>query len=171
MITGTKSIFAVEYSYNSDLERDWMMGRLCYWCSGVRCGNSLLDESLRDVLFETELMLSRYAYQRENVHLFREDTQSAFSQLEGALYGDPDQEPDPRVDEEGWLRHLVSLQGRVFSGVRVFLVEGDAAGRLLFRVDRGSSATEATVPRGYVDSVLAEFTARLRDRYRPPESK
>jgi hypothetical protein len=163
-VVGEPSRFAVEYDLNANRGGEWMFGRFCYWCGGRRVGDFELGTSLRDVLFQLEVLArdrSLWASRRFN-HMSAIDV---FRLLKAALFGAADLNNASVAEDEQWARHNVCPPVDVFDCWKVFLLEDEPTARLIFAREPYLDAIELLLRAGEVDAVLDVVQKALGDVY------
>lgn len=157
MIIGNPSRFAIEFELKPQYGGVWMWGHLRYWCVGTELGDFRIDTSLRDALFELDGM--RWAVGKHESERFQkmpalEMIRQLHAGLFPFLYGEHGLVPPGLPEEEQWARHKIAPCVDVFDGWRVFLVESDHTGRIVYARRPFTEASSVEVSRGEVDEVL-----------------
>jgi len=166
-IFGDPTSFAVEYEMSEEPHREWMYGRVCYWCKGSRVGDFSSETSLRDVLFQLERMGCDDG-QRASDRFDSAPALEVFRLLDGALYGPerPELAIDPEVVEsEQWARHKIIPELDVFDDWKGFLVETGRGDRLLLSQGPHSDVVEVVIESGKVGKAMAAACRSLAARY------
>lgn len=167
MLVGDKRRFAVEFKLDpqklADTElKEWLFGRICFWCGDERVGSFDEEATIRDVALEAERLL-RHAGKRKDTVLMAAPRTMLIGTIVNALYVDSGQ-PDERVREdwERFSRFVVSPEVDVFDAWRLLLVEGEGSARLIWSKKSETEAKECLLKQGEFDSVLGQFLAALR---------
>lgn len=159
-VVGDPARFAVEYELDPVHGGEWLLGRFCYWCGGVRVGDYELGTSLRDVLFQLERIHSE-AGRRANPRFADLPAEQVHALLSAALFG-PGAPADPGVvDDEQWARHLVFPAVDVFDAWRAYLVQANDRDRLIAAHLPSARVSEVVLRPGEVDEVLHPVIADL----------
>jgi len=163
-VVGNDQRFAVEYVLDNEYGGEWLFGRVCFRIAGERVGDFLLGTSLRDFLFQIEQ--GRRDHGRRRSRRFESmAAREVVGLLEGALFGGLDTDLEDVAMEEQWARHRITPELDVFDGWRVYLVETEAIGRLLYGEAERREIHEFTVLPGECDKVLDEACLEIGEIY------
>lgn len=163
-IVGEPSQFAVEYDLNENHGGEWMFGRFCYWCDGLRVGDYESGTSLRDVLFQLD-QLAQNKHLRISQRFDTMSTMAVFRLLDAALFGAAELNNAGLAEEEQWARHNIFPPVDVFDRWKGFLIEGEQSARLIFAYEPYLNVRELSLKPGDVDAVLDEVRNALSDIY------
>jgi len=167
VLVGDKRRFAVEFKLDpqklADAElKEWLFGRICFWCGAERVGSFDEEATIRDVALEAERFL-RHAGKREDKVLMAAPRTMVIGTIVSALYVDSGQSDERvREDWERFSRFVVSPEVDVFDAWRLLLVEGGGGGRLIWAKKSETEAKECLLQQGEFDSVLEQFLSALR---------
>ncbi|QRK08445.1 immunity 42 family protein [Archangium violaceum] len=166
MIIGDPSRFAVEFELDEHHEREWLLGRFCYWVGGERVGDYESGTTLNVVLFRLTSIV-KDSGKREHPELAALPGAELFRRLNAALHGSEPSPDEQRAMDEMWARFYVCPQHvDVFDSWRVFLVDAASTARLVFgRPQGGDTVREVNLTRGEFDRVLREAYERLDQLY------
>jgi hypothetical protein len=150
---GDPARFAIEYELDPDHGGQWLLGRFCYWCGGIRVGDYELGTSLRDVLFRLERIHGE-AGRRMNPRFVDLPAEQVHALLSAALFGSGAPVEPAVVDDEQWARHLLLPAVDVFDAWRAYLVQATDRERLISVHLPSARVSEVVLRPGEVDEVL-----------------
>ena len=168
MLIGDSERFAIEFEVDEEKLADvqlseWLFGRIRFWCCGQQVGRYENDTTIRDVAIESERLLMNEGKRRD-------ETLASLSAVEvtriilQALYVNHGQSDEQvRLDNERFGRLVVTPQVDVFDEWRMFLVEAERGGRLIWQRKTDEVVRECALREGEFDQVLKEFLAALRN--------
>jgi len=163
-VIGDPARFAVEYDLDKDHGGEWMFGRFCYWCDGRQVGDYDLGTSLRDVLFQLDLLV-RNKHLRASRRFSAMPATAVFECLNRALFGVPDPDYERLAEEEQWARHTVFPPVDVFNLWKGFVVEEEQTARLIYAQDPYRQVWQLLLLPGEIDAVLEAARNALNNVY------
>ncbi len=164
MIFGEKSRFAVDVELSQQSGGLWLFGTAGYWCESTRVGDHTLVTSLRDALFQFDEIL-KYAENRRSGRFDELAADEAFLVLDDGMFGSRRLIPDSVPEDEMWLRHWFMPFIDVFDDWKVFLVETNDVGRMLFRQRTDSSTRVVELDVGEADAVVRAAADYFEELY------
>ncbi|WP_167464035.1 Imm42 family immunity protein [Nocardia brasiliensis] len=175
-IIGDTNRFAVEYELDAQLLadpelREWLYGRIRWWCGGEQVGIFEPNTTIRDVAINVKHFLS-YAGLRHDDHLMKESTETVHRTVIAAIYEDHGQSDDQiAADSDHYSRFLINPTVDVFDPWDILLVEDDHRGRLIWssrkrrdetgRIVDPTGLREVDLTAGEFDDVQRRFLAGL----------
>jgi hypothetical protein len=168
---GDAARFGVEYDLDDNYEGVWLFGKICFRIGGERVGNFELGTSLRDFLFQIEQ--GRRDHGRRRSKRFESMPAGDVVELiEGAVFGAGGDVNDRLAVEEQWARHRITPEVDVFDHWRIYLVESDVNGRLLYgRTEPGADVHEILLSAGECDDVLDQACQEIGALYEAENSR
>jgi hypothetical protein len=163
-IVGDRSRFAVEYELSNPLGGAWMYGSCRYWCGSMAVGDFSIVTSLRDTLFCLDGM-RRDMGDRINPRLWSMAPADMFKLVDGGLFGSRDIPPLELAEQEQWARHNISPAAESFDRWKIFLVENDSVGRIVYSDSPFVDITVVEVNAGEVDAALESARTLLTEIY------
>jgi len=141
-----------------------MNGHFRYWCGGREIGNFRLETSLRDVLFMLDGM-RRDMGKRQNTRFWNMSPTDMFRLVDAGLFGKRDVAPLELSIEEQWARHNIGPSVDVFDDWKVFVVENETRGRVVFARHPYTNVEMVEMNAGEVDTTLESTRAALDEIY------
>ncbi len=164
VLIGDQGRFAVEYELDGNVSDQWMYGKCCYWCGGTRVGDYELGTSLRDVLFQIELMIGKD--KRRMSQLFaNKDYDAIFRMIDNSLFGGNQSISETIVMSEQWAQYIIYPQVDVFDDWKVFLLEEEGSSFLIYSRSPYIDINMISLPTGEVENVINEFRTQLLKIY------
>ena len=157
--------FAVEYELDIEYGGFWLFGKFCYWIKGQRIGDYEMGTSLRDILFQIELII-RDNGNRTNNELLNLDKYDLYQRLNDTLYGCDVCQYDNVAIEDTWARFNVTLPVDIFDGWKVFLVENKEKSRIIINMLKEQDLKEAILIPGEFDDVIVKVYEELNRLYK-----
>jgi hypothetical protein len=166
MVIGDPARFALRYS-DKATDDFWALGHLCFIAAGHELGDYDRGASLNAAVAAIKDQL-RYAGRRGEPTLYELAAEDVFSVIDAELYGEGGPRRGCAAVSDPWRFDAAHMGLDVFDQWKIYVVEGAADARLVWKQRVGTAYTavrEVRLSPGEFDAVLGRAVASIEAAY------